>query len=409
MLRSSYIPYRLYIRGAKGTWDAKNYNATSFKLQPGSKVFIAHEGSAPDLLNFRLSQNNSSTSAFPTFKIATQAVSGTFNQQSVSTTVEPIYDIYNNSALRVGDGDTMFDFDVQRPVLFSPDQSAKGEAATFVDVRKAYDPDDTSDTVTFDDDPGTTPLYWIIMEVPSSPGGVFDVEIDSVLYSPLCAYATPREVFESLQLTSKMLGVRVPRDELGIVRSMDIDNFSPLTRPPASIVRRYINDAQAAINYSTTTAWKPVFNQFVFNFPQKHSFSLIGRPIREMVRAVRQTDPSTFKSMAFGEDYILNSDTGHVYLRTSNTGTYGANSPLLPYERVAFQIGYIYGYEMSHRGFPIAKRYARAYAARSVLNNIMFTQFGSDNTGALQSQINILTSIINESNELLQGDRIQVT
>ena len=398
----SYFPYRLYIRRKGGTWEPENYNTRGFDMNSGDTLFFAHQNSAPDLIYFRIDIVNGTVK--PRFSISTLNVSGTYLAQVSTSTYLRVYDSYNNTSLRTGDADSSFDFSTNRPILFSPEQCIRGEA---VKLTALEDDVPTSEDGRFTlEDYEDVPLHWTKMEIPDE-GGV-TCTVRSTLFSPLCAYTTTAEVFGALQLTGRLLGVREARDNM-MARELDIEDFTPLTRPTAQTVRMYINDAQSAVNYFTSRAWKPMFNQLIFKDSLKDTFHIPGKPIREIIKATEKLDDTTFQNVDFGKVYSLDKDSGQINILESDIPG-NARRPGRGQSRALdpLQISYIYGHDSTNKGFPNVKRYVRSYAAKNVLTSIMNTQFGTENLGILQYQVNTLSTYINEAYESLRPDRVQM-
>ena len=64
--------------------------------------------------------DGTSSSVTPEYSISTQKVSGTGNNQELTTEKEVVYDGYNNVILREGDSDSQFNFSKEQTYCISP-------------------------------------------------------------------------------------------------------------------------------------------------------------------------------------------------------------------------------------------------------------------------------------------------
>ena len=180
-----------------------------------------------------------------------------------------------------------------------------------------------------------------------------------------------------------------------------------LTRPSATIVRRYIEDAQAILHARLPTAFKPMSLSEIHNLPANNEFSLSFSPVRKVYRGTRLNLQNRYEYINFDQDFKLNPRNGNILVSRLSEVTTGGS--IASGQTAQLQFGYIYGHDTSHRLFGVVSNFTRTYAARAVLLlSILNSQFGTTNSGIIQNQINLLTNVLGLASDTLDLTNMKV-
>ena len=139
-------------------------------------------------------------------------------------------------------------------------------------------------------------LYWVRISSPTSVSTA--PTIKRIQMRPLAAYCSTKDVFELMQLSAVLGGT----------------DFTTSTVPAKDVVEKFIDEAQAYIDYMTRKSWRPniVYDEY-------HEFNLSGfkldRPDPSKVIHLKIWNGSSWdvKTQGRKKDFFLVHDTGMIH------------------------------------------------------------------------------------------------